>query len=104
MKKQNGKQPPVKSVIRKGDPKGTMRTMEIKKTDPKPTTWGGKVPSGPNATKNSIPMSDPRHPEYNSLFNKEVRKREAEKKKKSSPGKSRLGNVTKMTPKRVTKI
>jgi hypothetical protein len=89
---------PKKSVIKKGDPPAKKRTMEIKPTDPKPvyrtmemkptdgkpTTWGGKVSTQLKPKKEVISMSDPRHPEYNSAFNREARKRAAEKKTKSS--------------------
>ena len=70
--------------IKPTDPKPVYRTMEIKPTDGKPTTWGGKVSTQPKPKKEVISMSDPRHPEYNSAFNREVRKRAAEKKTKSS--------------------
>jgi hypothetical protein len=87
MKKQ---QPPSKrtgyrTLERKTtDPEPTYRTMEIKKTDPKPTTWGGKVSTQAKPKKEVISISDPKHPEYNSAFNREARKRAAEKKTKSS--------------------
>ena len=87
MKKQ---QPPSKRTgyrtleIKPTDPKPVYRTMEMKPTDGKPTTWGGKVSTQPKPKKEVISMSDPRHPEYNSAFNREARKRAAEKKTKSS--------------------